>query len=95
MRKYGKTDANQAAIVQALRQAGCQVLSLAALGSGVPDLLVRRGGTLQLYLLEVKDGNKSASRRKLTPDQVAFHRHWPVHIVNNVEEALLTVGAVL
>lgn len=40
MRRAAKVDATQAAIVQALRDAGCKVLSLAAMGKGAADLLV-------------------------------------------------------
>lgn len=93
MRLRGKTDDNQNEIVLALREAGCQVLSLAALGAGVPDLLVLRG--LRIYMLEVKDGSKSVSRQRLTPDQVRFHALWPVvKVVTSVEEALAAVGAI-
>ena len=93
MRKRGKVDDNQNEIVQALRQTGgCQVLSLAALGAGVPDLLCYRA--LHLYLLEIKDGRKPLSRQKLTPDQINFHRLWPVHVVTSVDEALKAVGVI-
>ena len=93
MRKRGKTDANQTEIVQALRQTGgCEVLSMAALGAGAPDLLIWRRGTLRFYLCEIKDGSKPASRRKLTPDQINFHRLWPVHVVTSIDEALAVVG---
>ena len=91
MRKRGKVDANQDEIVQALRQVGCSVLSLAALGTGVPDLLVRRGGTLHLHLLEIKNGSKPPSKRKLTDDQIDFCKLWPVTVVNNIDEALKAV----
>lgn len=40
MRRAAKIDHTQTAVVQALRAAGCKVLSLAACGKGVPDLLV-------------------------------------------------------
>ena len=92
MRKYAKVDDNQAGIVRDLRQAGCCVLSLAAVGQGCPDLLVYRHATGLLYLCEVKDGDKYPSQRKLTPQQVSFHQDWPVHVVKNTEEALKAVG---
>ena len=92
MRLRGKTDDNQKRIVSALRQAGCSVLSLAAVGEGCPDLLVHRAGTGRLHLLEIKDGSKAPSRRRLTPAQVAFHAKWPVTIVNDEDEALVAVG---
>lgn len=91
MRRAAKVDDTQAAIVDALRAAGCKVLSLAACGSGVPDLLVRRpfsGPALQL--LEVK--NPKGRGIKLTPDQEKFHAEWPVTVVTNPAEALEAVG---
>ena len=95
MRKYGKVDDNQASIVSDLRQAGCCVLSLAAVGQGCPDLLVYRHATGLLYLLEVKDGDKYPSQRKLTPDQVEFHKVWPVYVVKNTDEAFEVVKRII
>jgi hypothetical protein len=90
MRFAARIDANQGAIVTALRQGGCEVLSLAAMGGGCADLLVHRAGIISL--LEIKDGKKSPSRQKLTPQQIKFHRNWPVAIVKNEVEALAVVG---
>lgn len=88
MRRAAKTDANQAEIVAALRAAGCAVQSLAAVGSGVPDILWSRNG--RIGLMEIKDGKKSPSGRKLTTDQEEWHRDWkgPIAIVESVEQAL-------
>jgi len=91
MRTAAKVDTNQGDIVRALRKAGCNVLSLAAVGNGCPDLLACRAE--QLHLLEIKDGDKSASRRKLTPHQIQFHAAWPVHIVTTEIEALQIIQA--
>jgi Holliday junction resolvase len=90
MRRAARVDDNQAEIVAALRKCGCTVQSLAALGSGVPDLLVGRGGTN--YLLEVKDGSKSA--RELTPDELRWLHAWrgSAAVVETVEDALKEVG---
>ena len=92
MRRRSKIDDNQPEIVEALRAVGCDVLSLAAVGKGCPDLLVACRGVL--YLLEVKDGSKSPSRRRLTPDQVDFHATWrgEIHVVNDIDEAYEAVG---
>lgn len=45
--------------------------------------------------MEVKDGSKPPSARKLTPDEARWHAQWkgPVFVVNNVSEALAAVGA--
>jgi len=95
MRRAAKVDRNQAEIAAALRNAGAFVQSLAAVGGGVPDLLV--GFKRQTYLLEVKDGLKPPSARELTPDQIEWHMNWNggvCMVVNSVDEALIAVGAV-
>lgn len=92
IRRAAKKDANHPDIVRGLRQAGCQVLDLGAVGDGCPDLLVKRAG--RLLLMEVKDGSKPPSKQKLTPDQVDFHRLWgdSVVVVKSLDEALKAVG---
>ena len=94
MRRAARTDATQTDIVSALRQAGAIVHSLAAVGNGMPDLLVLHRG--QTILLECKDGRKSPSKRTLTPDQVRFMQDWqggPIAIVDSVEAALRVLAA--
>lgn len=88
MRRAAKIDANQTAVVNALRKFGCAVQSLAAIGAGCPDLLVGYRG--QNILMEVKDGSKCPSARQLTILQHAWHRAWPnkVHVVESVDQAL-------
>lgn len=92
MRK-AKVDANQKEIVAALRKAGVSVQHLHAVGKGCPDLLagVPDGSNV---LLEVKDGKKPPSARKLTPDQVEWHSAWRgrVVVVTSVDEALQACG---
>ncbi len=91
-RRAAKVDDNQAEIVQALRQMGCTVQPLHDVGSGCPDLLVGLAG--RNILLEVKDGNKPPSARKLTMDQVIWHDEWrgQVQIVKSVEHAIRIVN---
>lgn len=75
MSRYARrTDANHGEIVKTFRALNASVVSLAAVGAGVPDLLVayRR----ETILVEVKDGAKTASQRKLTPAQKKFHATW-------------------
>jgi Holliday junction resolvase len=94
MKKYGRTDSNQTEIVEALRKAGATVQSLAAVGAGVPDLLVGWRG--MNFLLEVKDGALPPSERRLTPEQVKWHDAWigrPVFVVKSAQEALEAIGA--
>jgi len=90
--RAARVDANQAEIVDALRKVGCTVQPLHAVGQGVPDLLVGyRGNNV---LIEVKDGSKPPSARKLTPDQVKWHGDWRGHVavVSTVAEAIAAVG---
>lgn len=94
MRRAAKVDANQDQIVSALRAAGAIVQSLAAIGKGCPDLLCAFRGNL--FLLEVKDGNKVPSAQKLTDAQAKWHQAWGalVEVVNSPEAALRAIGAV-
>lgn len=92
MRRAAKVDANQSEIVAALRGVGCSVQPLHAVGGGVFDLLVGKGGTN--WLVECKDGSKPPSARRLTPDQREWHDAWRgnVAVVKDVSEALTLVG---
>lgn len=87
MTTHGRVDANQAEIVDALRKAGCSVQSLASVGNGCPDLLVKnRHGWM--FLLEVKmPGAKLNKREQKWHDAWG----WYVDIVHSAEEALEAV----
>ena len=91
--RAAKIDANHEQVVSALRAAGASVQSLAGVGKGVPDLLVGfQGKTL---LMEVKDGRKTPSERRLTEDQVKWHGAWrggPLAVVDGVDAALRMLG---
>jgi hypothetical protein len=92
MRRAARIDANQPEIVAALRGVGAAVQPLHTVGKGCPDLLVSHRMTN--YLIEVKDGSKPPSARKLTQDQFDWHDAWraPVHIVETVADALRVIG---
>ena len=92
MRRAARIDANQPEIVAALRGVGASVQPLHMVGGGVPDLLVAH--RMQTYLIEIKDGSKPPSARKLTQDQIQWHDDWraPVHIVETVADALRVIG---
>ena len=89
--RAAKVDDNQKEIVKALRTLGCSVQHLHGVGAGCPDLLVGYKGFN--ILLELKDGNKSPSQQKLTPDQIIWHRDWRGHVnvVNSSEQAIIAV----
>ena len=88
MRRAARVDDNQVEIVKALRNAGASVQPLHSVGQGCPDLLVGYMGIN--LLMEVKDGDKCPSKRKLTDDQVVWHSNWDGQacVVKNVEEAI-------
>ena len=67
---------------------GAEVFDLSTVGGGCPDLLVYHPATKRLQLIEVKDGRKPPSARPLTPDQVKFHKRFPVTVVINLEGAV-------
>ena len=87
-RLRAKVDSNQAAIVHALREAGCSVQPLHQLGHGIPDLLVATpsGETL---LVEVKSAKGS-----LTPEQVQWISRWQgrVEIIRDPDEIARLLG---
>ena len=87
MRTAAKVDDNQGKIVEYLEAWGCTVFKMQAMGHGFPDLLVWRNGTFTL--LEVKDGSKPPSARKLTDDQEKWHAKYGLlaHIVCSEEQA--------
>lgn len=86
-----RTDGNHAEIVAALKQIGASVLDIHDIGGGAPDLLIGyRGMNL---LLEVKDGDKPPSHRKLTPDERDFFDEWRglIYVVYNPVDAVTLV----
>jgi hypothetical protein len=91
MRYANRIDANQNNIVEALRKAGAYVRIISQ-GDGIPDLLVAYKG--YTILMEVKDGDKVPSARKLTDAEQKFFDEWTggmLVVVNSVEESLATL----
>ena len=71
MRRKARVDDNHGDVRDALRAAGWSVRDMSRVGSGWPDLLaIRHGRTVHV---EVKDGAKPKSARKLTPDEERVH----------------------
>jgi hypothetical protein len=88
MRYANRIDANQNQIVDAMRKVGA-VVRIISQGDGIPDLLVGYKG--YTILMEVKDGDKVPSARKLTDAEQKFFDDWRggmLAVVNSVEEAL-------
>lgn len=87
MRRAARRDHGEHEIIRALRSANAYVKQIN--DEGFADLLVFYMG--KTIFLEVKDGKKPPSARRLTPAEQKFHDEWPgdnLHIVNSVEEAL-------
>jgi Holliday junction resolvase len=89
MRRASRVDANQDQIVNVLRAYGATVQSLATVGNGCPDLLVGYQG--KTLLMEIKDGNKMPSKKKLNDLQTNWHANWrggALALVDNPESAI-------
>lgn len=93
MRTAARVDANQNQVIAALRRVGATVEPIHMLGKGRPDLLVGFRG--QNYLLELKDGSKPPSARRLTPDEERWRADWrgQAAVAGDIESALRCIGA--
>lgn len=91
MRRQARVDANQQEIVAALRNIGASVQPIHQIGGGCPDILVGYRG--RNIVMELKDGNKPPSARKLTADEIDWHSSWrgQVVIVETVAQAIKAV----
>ena len=84
-----RTDRNHSEIINAIRKIpNISVFSTHEVGKGFPDIVVGYKGIN--YLIEIKDGNKPPSARKLTDAELQFHSNWrgQIKIVNNLDEVL-------
>lgn len=92
MRRIHGTDDNQKEIIQALRDVGASVFVTSGVGGGFPDIVVALRGVN--YLMEIKDGEKYPSQRKLNATEQDFHDRWqgPCAVVESVDEAFEMIG---
>lgn len=93
VRRAAKVDDNHREVKKALLSVpGVTVADTAGAGNGFPDLVVGFRG--RNYLIEIKDGDKPPSKRRLTPLQKGFHAIWTgqVSVVMNETEALEAIG---
>lgn len=94
MRRNARVDANQPEIVKGLRRAGASVLILSNLKNCFDILVGFRGIN---YIMEIKDGTKAPSKRKLTEGEQKFADEWKggkYHIVLSLQQALEIIGAI-
>jgi len=87
-RRAAKIDENQPALVELIRAMGVSVAITSAAHDGFTDLVIGFGGVT--VLVEVKDGSKEPARRKLTPQQVAFHGSFKgaITVIENEQQAV-------
>jgi hypothetical protein len=88
-----RVDDNQSEIITYLRCIpGITVMDLSAVGAGCPDIAVGFMG--RNYFFEIKDGNKSPSRRTLTKVQSEWHSMWrgQARVIICVDDILETLG---
>lgn len=91
-RRYGRKDANQQEIHDALLAIGAVPTYIQGVGiGGVSDLLV--SFRQEWFVLEVKNGNLPPSRQALTPDETRWiaKQRAHVYLVNSVKQAINVV----
>ena len=89
-----RVDLNQHEIAMALLRYGANVLSLAQIGGGVPDLVVAYAG--ETVLMEVKNPKTRHGKAGLSPGQKKFADSWPgrVFVVRTIDEALAAMAEI-
>lgn len=90
MRISAKTDVNQAIIVRAFRRLGCHVILTHQLKNAFDCLVFHKGN---IYPVEIKDGTKPPSARKLTEGEQKCKEAIEAtgcqyHVITNVEDAI-------
>ena len=95
MRQAARLDDNHQEIVKALERVGAAVLSIAQLKNAFDILVGYRG---KLFIMEIKDGNKPPSQRKLTAGELKTADKFEAvgvtyYVVLSVKEALKIIGA--
>lgn len=88
MRLRAKKDSNHNAIADAFTRLGWSWWDTHQLGNGFVDGVAGRPGIN--VLVEIKDGSKPPSKRKLTPDEIDFHKTWrgPILIIHSIDEII-------
>ena len=93
MRRAARIDDNHTEIVKAFEAAGATVKSVAQL-KGFVDLVV--GIHCRNGLVEIKDGSKPPSARKLTEAEQKFHDTWKgsIFIVESIDDVERVLNAI-
>lgn len=69
-----RKDANHNEVADQVEKAGWSIFDTSGLGFGFPDLLVGKPGFC--VPIEIKDGSKPPSKRKLTQKEQDFKDNW-------------------
>jgi hypothetical protein len=88
-----RKDANHNIVADHVQRAGFSFLDTSALGRGFPDGVAGRAGFA--CLVEIKDGDKCASKRKLTPAEERVRSLWtgPYVIATSPVDAVMQLMA--
>jgi hypothetical protein len=89
-----KVDSNQSQLVKQMRKIpGLSVAHTHTVSNGFTDVVVGFRGVN--YLFEIKDPSKPPSQRKLTPDELEFHKNWTgsIHIVETIDDVIKIIAA--
>jgi hypothetical protein len=90
LRRAAKKDDNHVEIVAAFRAIGAFVFDVAQLKNACDIIIVYHGRTLAV---EIKDGSKVASKRRMTPGEAEFKQSWELaggehKIIETVEDVM-------
>lgn len=90
-RLAARVDENHSEIVAAFEKLGCSVLDIHQL-KRCADILVSKNK--RTVIVEIKDGKKSKSRRKLTKGEMEFFASWQGEsaIVESIDDVLRVVS---
>ena len=86
-----RIDDNQKQVVKNLRQLGLSVVIVSMVPVGFDFIIGHKGKN---YLIELKDGQKVKSKKKLTENETDFFNNWrgQVNKCETIEEILFVIG---
>lgn len=91
MRTKARKDSNHKYIVDGLRKFGASVLDISQLKNCFDILVGYKGET---HLMEIKDGSKPPSQRKLTEGEEKFMNEWKgskYNIILSLDDAISVI----
>lgn len=92
MRTAARKDSNHKSIVDGLRKYGASVLDVSQLKNCFDILVGYKGKT---FIMEIKDGKKPPSQRRLTPGELEFMKTWKgskYNVVLSLDDAVKVVN---